>query len=124
MLEDFQNKENKPQIHTVLEVIPAKTKDGEFIFPLKEEYEKRRNIVSASSSSDKDIAQDITQSKDKTISDTPEDKPKKGLFNWFRRRDKKTQTDTPAQESSAVPAPAVTPNPSEPAPLATPAARP
>jgi hypothetical protein len=48
ILEDFQNKESKPQIHTVLEVIPAKTKDGEFIFPLKEEYEKRRNVVSAS----------------------------------------------------------------------------
>ena len=60
ILEDFQNQVNKPQIHTVLEVIPAKTKDGEFIFPLKEEYEKRRNVVSASSSSDKTIAQTVS----------------------------------------------------------------
>ena len=54
MLADFQQGESKPQVHTIREVMPVK-KDGDFIFPLKESYEKSRNTISAPNTSDEGV---------------------------------------------------------------------
>jgi RNA:NAD 2'-phosphotransferase (TPT1/KptA family) len=69
MLEDFHT-DRKPQIHTVLEAIASKDKDGKFIFPLKEQYEKLRRTPKVPKLSDKgnkeDSEDEEPESKDRT----------------------------------------------------------
>ena len=51
MLEDIQNGASRPQTHTIREVVVNKV-NGEYVFPLKEQYEKMRYDIQMPAQSD------------------------------------------------------------------------
>jgi len=78
LLADFQQGESRAQVHTVREAIPIKI-DGDFVFPLKANYEKARNtikeITPQSSDNKAQEPDDDNKDQDKTSEDSPFDVP-------------------------------------------------
>ncbi len=78
ILEDFVSPDSRPQVHTVREVIPVK-KDGSFVFPLKDNYDKAKLNPPAPQSSDDNATdlQHVEQRQDEHshIEETPFDVP-------------------------------------------------